>query len=636
MEHSKSFTLHVARSYLSRACYRKYVSIINGLDKADEAFANDFARGLIKWASRSGATHYTHIFVPLTNKPALKLTTLYSLDGTCTLNGHTLLCAEADASSFPSGTERDTSRACGYTVWNVLSPIYIMELSGMVVMCIPALFSTFGGTALDYNTALVRSTFALNEVATHMARKLGVKCNRVTAQLGVEQEYFLVDATLCDKREDINLTGRALLNDALVSDQHHEAHYFSVPSDKVARYMHDVDSELCALGIDVQLQHSEVAPKQFEVVCKYCDVITACDNNQLVMTTLDRIARKHGMRALLHEKPFASINGSGKHSNWSLMTDAGENVFTHTNKRVSELFSTALISAVDEYASLLRVCTATRGNELRLGGNEAPPCIISVYTGEQMEGGTLSIVPSMNVISRGSCDRNRTSPFAFTGNKWEFRTVGSSQSCALVCTMLNTILAHKLNEYIDMLESTDLNALIASEYQLHKRIIFNGNGYSQEWNNHEAKARGLYCEKNTLKIYNELLTEHTCKLFEYTGVLSRSELQLYFDTLTDKYISDVKCEGTVLNSMLTKSILPKLNNWATSSDINKTCILLLKALNKDNLALAQSLNKTNFTSRNTARIISLLDSIATTYTELSPYIPTDLLDMPTTNKILFS
>ena len=640
------FSENIVKKYLSASDFKKYKSIIYCNVKMDLNFAKSFAKAIKKWATKMGVTHYTHWFVPLNGKPLEKLVSFTTLkDGKKVVNFeyNDLLSSEVDASSFPCGNSRSTSNARGYVVWDVTSPVFILKKDVFTIMYIPAMLCTNNGICLDYKTPLVRSASRLNKVATNLLNMIGIKCNYVTPQVGIEQEYFLVPKVDADLRLDIKLAGRVVLEDSLIKSQSTEQHYFSMSNRAISKYMSDVNAELSRVGVDVQIQHSEVAPNQFEIVPKFSNVSIACDNNHLAMNIIENIAEKHGFKALFHEKPFKSVNGSGKHNNWSLATDGGVNLFNCDNKKVNNLFMVALISAVHEYDYLLRVCTATRGNELRLGGNEAPPAIISIYVGDDFElhseDGVLNLgVSTLPELKVSNCDRNRTSPFAFTGNKWEFRMVGSSQSCAFSNTILNTILSSKLTEYCDVLKnSTDIDAdvekLVKKEYDAHNKIIFNGDNYSLEWVK-EARKRGLYIENNISKIYDTLLSEKTSKLFEDMSVMSRDELKVYNDCLMNNYSNSVITEGKVLLSMLNSVVIPNTHNWTKNSYFGKECTVVINALitnaKKLNKLLSAKVSITTIYS-----IVGIMDIISKLYLKLSPYLPKELLSYPSSNELLF-
>ena len=529
------------------------------------------------WAVENGATHFTHWFMPMTGLTAEKHDAFLEPDGNKAIlefSGKTLRKGEPDASSFPSGGLRATFEARGYTAWDCTSPAFVKDGS----LYIPTLFCSYTGEALDKKTPLLKSVDALTKASCRLLPMLGMEgITHVSASVGSEQEYFLVADEYYQKRMDLKLTGRTLFGAMAPKGQELEDHYFGSLKRKVAAFMKELDQELWKYGIPSKTKHNEVAPAQHEVACVYRNVNITTDNNHLLMLLMQDIAKKHGLRCLLHEKPFDGVNGSGKHNNWSVVTNTGVNLFNPGQNPSENLpFLAALactIKAVDEYADLLRMTTATAGNDHRLGANEAPPAIISMFLGEDLdkiihaiiEGAELenidkarfqtgvSVVPD---FSKDNTDRNRTSPFAFTGNKFEFRAVGSSQSIAGPNTILNSILAYEMEEMADEIESGKEPMEVIKEFlSQHQRIIFNGDGYSKEWEE-EAKRRGLPNRKNTVEAMECLLDEKNVKMFKHLGIYSEIELQARYEILLENYNKTIQVEALTALKMARNEIYP--------------------------------------------------------------------------------
>ena len=525
---SKVFTLGKMRERLPKSVYKEVKKIIDHGGELSLATADVVAKAMKDWAIENGATHYTHWFQPLTGITAEKhdaFVTHPDEDGRMIMefSGKELIKGEPDASSFPSGGLRATFEARGYTTWDITSPAFIKETATGPTLCIPTAFCSYKGEALDKKTPLLRSMEALSKQAIRIVRLFGnTEATKVLPSVGAEQEYFLVDSAKALQREDIIFAGRTLFGAPAPKGQEMDDHYFGVIRERIGGFMHDVNIELWKLGVTSKTQHNEAAPAQHEVAPIYESANVAVDHNQLVMETLKRVAGKHGLRCMLHEKPFAGVNGSGKHNNWSIATTEGDNLLNpgkepHKNTRFL-LFLAAIIKAVDEYQDLLRVSVASAGNDHRLGANEAPPAIVSVFLGteltnilEAIEKGKQynpdaaallklsgDVIPA---LTKDNTDRNRTSPFAFTGNKFEFRMLGSEFSIAGPNIVLNTIVAEALNQFADKLEkAADKDAamkkLIKETIVKHKRIVFNGDGYTDAWVE-EAKSRGLLNLKST-------------------------------------------------------------------------------------------------------------------------------------------
>lgn len=558
----------------------------NGED-LDPSVAEVVANAMKDWAIERGATHYTHWFQPMTGVTAEKHDSFISptSDGKVIMefSGKELIKGEPDASSFPSGGLRATFEARGYTAWDCTSPAFLREDAAGVTLCIPTAFCSYTGEALDMKTPLLRSMEAISTQATRILKLFGhTDVTRVLTSVGPEQEYFLVDKEKYLQRDDLIFTGRTLFGAMPPKGQELEDHYFGSIKERIAAYMKEINIELWKLGVTAKTQHNEVAPAQHEIAPIYATSNIATDHNQLVMETLKKVANRHGLACLLHEKPFAGVNGSGKHNNWSMVTNTGKNLLDpgktpHENVQFL-LFLTAVLKAVDEHADLLRVSASNPGNDHRLGANEAPPAIISVFVGEQLEdvitqlietgeakkskdGGKMNIgVHTLPTFAKDATDRNRTSPFAFTGNKFEFRMVASSMSIATANTVLNTIVADSLCEFADELEKADdfelaVHDLIKKTLRDHQRIIFNGNGYSEEWVE-EATRRGLPNIKSMVDAIPALVTEKAIKLFEKHKVLSSVELHSREEVLFESYAKAINIEAKTAISMASVKYIP--------------------------------------------------------------------------------
>jgi glutamine synthetase len=534
------------------------------------------------WAIERGATHFTHWFQPMTGITAEKHDSFISptADGRIIMefSGKELIKGEPDASSFPSGGLRSTFEARGYTAWDCTSPAFFKDNT----LCIPTAFCSYTGEALDKKTPLLRSMEALSKQAVRVLRLLGnTTATRVVAMVGPEQEYFVIDKKLYERRKDLILTGRTLFGAKPPKGQELEDHYFGNLKERIASFMAESDQELWKLGVLAKTKHNEVAPAQHELAPIYTTTNIATDHNQLMMETLKKVANRHGLVCLLHEKPFAGINGSGKHNNWSMAANDGQNLLDpgktpHDNEQFL-LFLAAVIQAVDEYADLLRVSTANPGNDHRLGANEAPPAIISIFLGEQLTdileqienggaksskvGGELKLgVITLPALPKDSTDRNRTSPFAFTGNKFEFRMVGSSASIAEPNTALNTIAAEILSRIATRLEKAknidaEVQSIVTEIVKKHKRVIFNGNNYTDEWVK-DAEKRGLPNIKSTVAAIPVLISEKSVKVYEKHSVLSKEELHSRYEIYLENYTKTVNIEALTMLEIAKRQILP--------------------------------------------------------------------------------
>ena len=543
--------------------------------------ANQIAEAMKNWAISKGATHYSHWFQPLTGITAEKHDSfLVPADEgkiIMSFSGKELIKGEPDASSFPNGGKRSTFEARGYTVWDPTSYPFVKDHT----LCIPTAFCSYNGEALDKKTPLLRSMEAINEQSLRVLKLFGKKAKHVTTTMGPEQEYFLIDEKLYQKRKDLKMCGRTLFGARPVKGQEMDDQYFAAIKPRVIKYMEDLNEELWKLGIYAKTEHNEVAPAQHEMAPIFTTSNLAADQNQLTMEIMKKVARRHGLLCLLHEKPFEGVNGSGKHNNWSIATDDGENLFapgkTPRDNAQFLLFLTAVIKAVDENQDLLRYSVASAGNDHRLGANEAPPAIMSIYVGDELQAILEAIKSGKNYdgkkrskmtigvdvlppIPKDSTDRNRTSPFAFTGNRFEFRSVGSALSISGPNTILNAILANSLCDFADELEKskdfdTDLQKLIKREITAHWRILFNGNGYGKEWIE-EAEKRGLKNYRTTPKAIEHYVDEKNIKLFTRMGIYTAEEMKSHYDIKLEKYCQVVNIEVNTMLEMVHKDIIP--------------------------------------------------------------------------------
>jgi glutamine synthetase len=583
-----TFNKPAMREYLTEEAFQQVMKAIEQGEKINRRIADQVAAGLKAWAISKGATHYTHWFLPLTGSTAEKhdafVDPIEGGIGIENFRGSELTQQEPDASSFPSGGIRSTFEARGYTAWDPTSPAFIMDKT----LCIPTVFVSYTGEALDYKTPLLKALYAIDMAAVEVCRYFSRDVKKVYATLGAEQEYFLVDTALYMARHDLVLTGRTLFGHASAKDQQLEDHYFGTIPQRVMAFMQEFELEAHRLGIPVKTRHNEVAPNQFECAPVFEEVNLSVDHNQLMMHIMDKVAKKHDFTLLLHEKPYQGINGSGKHSNWSLMTDTKENLLSpgktpETNLRFL-VFLVNILRAVKDHGDLLRAIVASAGNDYRLGGHEAPPAIFSVFIGNQLtkmldliskskkkvklntevDNDLLKHLPKIPEILLDNTDRNRTSPFAFTGNKFEFRAVGSSQSCAPAMIVLNLIVADRLNKF-----RKEVDGLVAKKvkkddaiFQVMRKYIeesrsicFEGNNYSKEWLE-EARKRGLFNHSTTPKALEALGARQSIELFENNNVLSERELLARIDIRLVNYIKKIQIESRVLGDLATNHIIP--------------------------------------------------------------------------------
>lgn len=593
---SKVFTRATMKERLPKNVYKEVTKLMEQGGELTLATADVVAKAMKDWAVENGATHYTHWFQPLTGITAEKhdsFVTHPDENGKMMMefSGKELIKGEPDASSFPSGGLRATFEARGYTAWDITSPAFLKEDATGVILCIPTAFCSYKGEALDKKTPLLRSMEAISQQALRIVRLFGnTEATKVVASVGPEQEYFLVDREKYLKRPDLIFAGRTLFGAAAPKGQEMEDHYFGTIRERIGAYMKDLNLELWKLGVSAKTQHNEVAPAQHELAPIYETANIAVDHNQLVMETMKKVAGRHGLTCLLHEKPFAGVNGSGKHNNWSLGTDNGINLLDPgetPNENIQFLLVLACImKAVDTHADLLRQSASDVGNDHRLGANEAPPAIISMFLGEQLEdvvkqlvetgeasrcieGGKLETgVSTLPDFVKDATDRNRTSPFAFTGNKFEFRMVGSADSIGSPNTTLNAIVAEAFCEAADVLEKAEdfdlaVHDLIKEYMTKHQRIVFNGNGYADEWVE-EAERRGLPNIKSMVEAVDTLTTEKSVQLFEKFGIFTKAELESREEVLYETYAKTINIEALTMIEMASKQLIPAVVKYSKS------------------------------------------------------------------------
>lgn len=594
------FSTSAMQRYLPHAVYKQMMDVMEKGKELPKEIADVVANAMKDWAMDKGATHYTHWFQPMTGITAEKHDAFINPTGPTSVisdfRGKELIKGEPDASSFPSGGLRATFEARGYTAWDPTSLAFVKEKT----LYIPTLFCSYDGSALDKKTPLLRSNDALNKAAVRLLNIMGYNIHKIKTTVGPEQEYFLIDEDMFKERLDLLVTGRTLFGAAPVKGQELDDHYFGSLSERVKAYMEEVDEELWKLGVYAKTEHKEVAPCQFELAPVFTSTNIANDQNQLTMEVLQKVASHHGLVCLLHEKPFDGVNGSGKHNNWSFCTEEGENILEPGDSPKDNIrFLTvlaAIIKGVDEYQDLLRISVASAGNDHRLGADEAPPAIISIYLGEELtaileaiEAGNEYVdtidrklelgVSTLPPIAKDSTDRNRTSPFAFTGNKFEFRMPGSNSSIAGCNIVLNTVIADEIEKFADILEASDdfdttLHALIKDTIKNHKRIIFNGNGYDDSWVK-EAESRGLLNLKTTPDALPYFKTDENIALFERQKVLSKEEVESRYEILMDEYEKQINIEALTMLDIAKKDILPaasKFSKELTDTIANKKAI----------------------------------------------------------------
>ena len=573
------------RGYMSQQAYDAVIASVKGNAKLDRSAADEIAEGMKKWAIEMGATHYTHLFQPLTDSTAEKHEAFISVkDGEAfeKFNGSALVQQEPDASSFPNGGLRNTFEARGYSAWDSSSPVFIMDGT----LCIPSVFVSYTGEALDTKVPHLKSLQALSDAASAVARLFDENVQAVKVNLGIEQEYFLVDEALYNARPDLMLCGRTVIGHTSAKDQQLEDHYFGAIPSRVSSFMKDFETEAYKLGILLQTRHNEVAPNQFECAPLFCEATKAIDQNMMLMIIMQKVAEKHHLKVIFHEKPFDGVNGSGKHCNWSIMTDNGVNLLSPGKTPTRNLrflsFYACVLRAVHRHHYLLMTSAATLSNSYRLGGNEAPPAVMSVFSGSTLykvfqsilnmdevthDGGKLEsikIVNSIPEIFPDNTDRNRTSPFAFTGNRFEFRAVGASQNVASAVYMVNSVVAESLNEFkseVDALEaagedrSDAVMSVVRRFVKEAEDIMFEGNGYSKEWEE-EAASRGLRAVRNVPESYEVYHEKAVVDMFAGLGVLAPNEVEARFEILNETYIKKLQIEARVIGDICLNHVIP--------------------------------------------------------------------------------
>ena len=678
---SNVFNLKTMRNYLSEKAYTSLSKTIKEAGKLDPSIADEVADAMKNWALSKGATHYTHWFQPLTGLTAEKHDSFISPDGeggvVLEFSGSELTQGEPDASSFPSGGLRPTFEARGYTGWDPTSPAFIKEGPKASTLCIPTYFVGWKGEALDKKTPLLRSMKALSKQIERLAKILGIKSTQKPyATLGGEQEYFLIDRNYYNARIDLVQTGRTLYGKEPAKHQQMADHYFGAIKDRVIAFMEDFDREMWKLGSPSKTRHNEVAPAQYEIAPIFENQNLAVDHNMLCMETMQKVAKRHGLACLLHEKPFAGVNGSGKHNNWSVTGPDGKNWFSpgsnpHENERFLIMVA-AVLKAVDENAALLRAGVASAANDHRLGSHEAPPAIISIYLGEQLtdiieqiekggaksskEGGTLEVgVDSLPILPRHASDRNRTSPFAFTGSKFEFRAVGSSMSLAGPNIILNTIVADAIDQICTELESAGgqnvnkaVQKVLRDIIKKHKRVIFNGDNYTEEWAK-EAKKRGLPNLKTTPEALAVTKDPKAIALFERHGVLTRTELVSRYDVYMETYNTILKYESDLAAQMAKNMIMPAVLSYqgglaetVKAVEIaNKGKLVETRKILKEVTALVETaweqvarLEKAS-PSGSAEKIKAAMEELRETIDTLEGYVPAETWPLPSYAEMLF-
>ncbi len=679
------------REYLPKPVYENLKKTIDEGVDLDITSANAVAHAMKEWALERGATHFTHWFQPLTGVTAEKHDSFIKPVGNgkviMEFSGKELIKGEPDASSFPSGGLRATFEARGYTAWDCTSPAFLKEDSAGVVLCIPTVFCSYTGDALDKKTPLLKSLELIDKQAKRILKLFKYNdVKKVTCSVGPEQEYFLVPHELFMKRQDLIFTGRTLFGIMPPKGQEMDDHYFGTIKEPIARFMKEVNEELWKLGVNVHTQHNESAPAQHENAPIYTTCNIAVDHNQLVMEIMKKVAKRHGLECLLHEKPFKGVNGSGKHNNWSLITDTGKNLL-EAGKKPHEnylflLFLAAIIKAVDENALLLRYASSNPGNDHRLGANEAPPAIISVFLGDQLEdivnqmiekGEVKHIktsekmnigVHSLPVFSRDNTDRNRTSPIAFTGNKFEFRMVASSISIADINTVLNTAVADVLGQFADKLEKANdfkkiLKKVIRNTFKKHKRVIFNGNGYSKEWIT-EAERRGLPNAESYIDSIASQIDEHTIEIFERNGILSREELLSRAEINYESYSKTINIEALTMINMVNKLFIPagikylkvlsdsynnlkvmNINSTSTLDLINNLNVYLDKVYENNNLLVELLEKAKTFEGKEQSyfykdNVIKVMEELRLYVDKMEMIVSKDLWPVPAYTDLLYS
>ena len=573
------------RSYMSQQAYEAVLASVKFGAKLDRSLADEIAEGMKTWAMEMGATHYTHLFHPLTDSTAEKHEAFISVkDGQAfeKFKGSALVQQEPDASSFPNGGLRNTFEARGYSAWDPSSPVFIMDGT----LCIPSVFVSYTGEALDTKAPNLKSMQALSDAAVKVVNLFDESVNAVRVNLGIEQEYFLVDEALYNARPDLMLSGRTVIGHTSAKDQQLEDHYFGAIPSRVSSFMKDFETEAYKLGILLQTRHNEVAPNQFECAPLFCEATKAIDQNMMLMIVMQKVAERHHLKVIFHEKPFDGVNGSGKHCNWSIMTDTGVNILSPGKTPTKNLqflsFYAAVLRAMHKHHFLMMTSAASLSNSYRLGGNEAPPAVMSVFSGSTLYGvfqaimhmhdlvdhsakqESITIVNSLPEIFPDNTDRNRTSPFAFTGNRFEFRAVGSSQNVASATYVLNSVVAESLNDFYaevkaleaDGVERSDAVMTVVRKFVTESRdIMFEGNGYSKEWEI-ESAARGLRAVKNVPEAFEVYHEAQTVELFEKLGVLAKNEIEARFEIFNETYVKKLQIEARIIGDICLNHVIP--------------------------------------------------------------------------------
>ena len=691
-----TFGLAEMKSRLPKAVYKKITATIEKGEPFDESVADAVALAMKEWAVERGATHYTHWFQPLTGRTAEKhdsfITPNAGGGAVAEFSGKALVQGEPDASSFPGGGLRATFEARGYTAYDPTSPAFLVEHNGSATLCIPTAFASWTGEALDHKIPLLRSMDALDRQATRALALLGDEVGRVYATCGSEQEYFLVDELFFEERPDLLVAGRTLVGAAPPRGQEFDDHYFGSIPERIMAYMNAVETELYRLGVPVATRHNEVAPGQYEIAPIFENANVAADHQQLVMMVLQRVAKRFGLACLLHEKPFAGINGSGKHVNWSMSTDTGLNLLNpgdtpHSNLRFL-FFCTAVVQAVHRHQDLLRATIATAANDHRLGANEAPPAIISIFLGDQLsdvfeqitaEGkateskssGLLGLgSPVLPTLPRDAGDRNRTSPFAFTGNKFEFRAVGSSQSVSFPLTVLNTIVAEAIDDLATKLEGklgkkrskkaveAAVQEVITDSIREHTKIVFNGDGYSDAWHTEAVEERGLLNLKTTPDALATLTDAKNVEVFEAYDVLTAPELESRKEILTEQYALTLNVEAATTESIARTLVLPAAVRYLaelgeaaeaiddlgldlsgtkeTAADVVTHVNALRKALAALGKARAAAHKAKDEAQAIKGKVIPAMGKVRSACDALEQAVPADLWPLPTYREMLFT
>ena len=573
------------QAYMSPQAYEAVLASVKFGAKLDRTLSDEIADGMKKWALEMGATHYTHLFHPLTDSTAEKHEAFVSAkDGKAfeKFNGSALVQQEPDASSFPNGGLRNTFEARGYSAWDPSSPVFLMDGT----LCIPSVFVSYTGEALDTKAPNLKSMQALSEAATKVCNLFDEAVGAVKVNLGIEQEYFLVDESLYNARPDLMLSGRTVIGHTSAKDQQLEDHYFGAIPSRVSSFMKDFETEAYKLGILLQTRHNEVAPNQFECAPVYCEATKAIDQNMMLMIIMQKVAEKHHLKVIFHEKPFDGVNGSGKHCNWSLVTDTSVNLLSPGKTPTKNLqflsFYASVLRAMHKHHYLMMASVASLSNSYRLGGNEAPPAVMSVFSGSTLYGvfqsimnmkdvkvdshtqESITIVNSLPEIFPDNTDRNRTSPFAFTGNRFEFRAVGSSQNVASATYIINSVVAESLNDFYAQVMELDASGVERSDAVMtvvrkfvseSKDIMFEGNGYSKEWED-ESQARGLRAVKNVPEAYEVYHEAQTVELFENLGVLAKNEIEARFEILNETYVKKLQIEARIIGDICLNHVIP--------------------------------------------------------------------------------